>query len=125
MRITSCVDDAGKSHGRGDERGADHAPAHFRRRLASEGDGSDLFGALHAGALAVVQPLLVSGLIFSVALRQFSASRLRLSDLVWSAVLVAALVGFLLIAGTASGGGQAHEAADRILQLSRARHPGV
>jgi hypothetical protein len=56
-------------------------------------------------------------LIFSVALRQFSASRLRLSDLVWSAVLVAALVGFLLIAGTASGGGQAHEAADRLPAL--------
>jgi hypothetical protein len=73
--------------------------------------------ALHAGALAVVQPLLVSGLIFSVGLRQFSASRPRPSDLMWSAVLVAALVGFLLIAGTASGGAQSHEAPDRLPAL--------
>jgi drug/metabolite transporter (DMT)-like permease len=70
--------------------------------------------ALHVGALAVVQPLLVSGLIFSVVLRQFSAVRPRWSDLSWSAVLVAALVGFLFVAGTASGATSPHETPDRL-----------
>lgn len=72
--------------------------------------------ALHVGALAVVQPLLVTGLIFSVLLRQFAATSPRWSDLGWAGVLVAALVGFLFVTGTASGT-QSTEAPDRLPAL--------
>jgi hypothetical protein len=69
--------------------------------------------ALHLGAIAVVQPLLVTGLIFSLILRDIQAMRPRRSDLVWAGVLAAALIGFLFVAGTASGTHQVHTA-DRL-----------
>jgi drug/metabolite transporter (DMT)-like permease len=59
--------------------------------------------ALHLGALAIVQPLLVSGLLFSVLLRQLKTPNPRRTDLVWSGVLVASLAGFLLVVGSGSG----------------------
>ncbi|MCW2540176.1 MAG: hypothetical protein JWN95_1901 [Frankiales bacterium] len=69
--------------------------------------------ALHLGALAVVQPLLVSGLLFSVALRYLRADASRRSDLGWAAVLTASLAGFILVAGTGSGV-QPHDGPDRL-----------
>jgi hypothetical protein len=59
--------------------------------------------ALHLGALAIVQPLLISGLLFSLLIRHFHSTDRRRSDLLWSAVLVASLSGFLLLVGHGPG----------------------
>ena len=66
--------------------------------------------ALHYGALALVQPLLVSGLIFALILRHVgSSSRMTSHELLWAGALVACLTGFLFFSGatTGSGGSQA------------------
>ena len=79
------------------------------------GLGFDLIGvglqvvALHYGALALVQPLLVSGLIFALILRHVgSRSRMSARELLWAGALVACLTGFLFFSGatTSSGGSQ-------------------
>ena len=64
--------------------------------------------ALHAGALAFVQPLLVTGVLFTLPLHHHLAGR-RVSrgELVWGVVLTAALAGFLLTASTDAGTGTA------------------
>ncbi len=55
--------------------------------------------ALHFGALAVVQPLLITGLLFALVLRRiFGGAALTRRQVAWSVVLVAALAGFLLLA---------------------------
>jgi hypothetical protein len=83
------------------------------------GIGADVLGlglqilALHLGALAVVQPLLVAGLIFSLAFRRRRGQRLKPSEIGWATVLTGCLVGFLLLAGTASKG-QVVQSADRL-----------
>jgi len=68
--------------------------------------------ALHLGRLTVVQPLLVSGLLFALALRQFhdhhQVSRRQMG---WATVLCVALAGFVVLA--ASGNLARHETADR------------
>lgn len=57
--------------------------------------------ALHFGALAVVQPLLITGLLFAVVLRQFHPHHhITGRELFWASLITAALAGFLLIAGT-------------------------
>jgi hypothetical protein len=57
--------------------------------------------ALHFGPLTVVQPLLVSGLLFALLLRQRLEHRqLTGSQLGWAIVLTATLCGFLLLAET-------------------------
>jgi len=56
--------------------------------------------ALHFGALGVVQPLLISGLLFALILRrgtQLPSGR----ELGWGLLLTLSLAGFLLLAGTA------------------------
>ncbi|GAB2915924.1 hypothetical protein GCM10027047_12150 [Rhodococcus aerolatus] len=72
--------------------------------------------ALRLGALAVVQPLLVSGLLFALLLRQLTHRRLRPSELGWAVVLVVSLAGFLLLSGTASPSGPP-EPVDRVSAL--------
>lgn len=71
------------------------------------GVGCDVAGlalqivAPHLGSLAVVQPLLVSGLLFALVLRpRFEHRRITRPQLAWAVVLSAALGGFLLVAGT-------------------------
>ena len=69
--------------------------------------------ALHLGKLTVVQPLLVSGLLFALVLRQFhDHHQITRVQMMWGAVLTGSLAGFVILA---SGGGIAHqhEHADR------------
>ncbi|MEO6881850.1 MAG: DMT family transporter [Mycobacteriaceae bacterium] len=72
--------------------------------------------ALRLGALAVVQPLLVCGLLFALVLRQLTRGRLRPAEIGWGVVLVASLAGFLTLSGTASANGPL-ESVDRIAAL--------
>jgi hypothetical protein len=68
--------------------------------------------ALHLGALAVVQPLLLSGLVFAILLRGAVSRRVPVRQAAWALVVVAALAGFLVV----SNGGTAatHSAVDRL-----------
>lgn len=82
-----------------------------RHPLYLAGTVTDLIGlalqvvALHLGALAVVQPMLLSGLIFAILLRGAAARRLPLRQALWAVVIAAALAGFLVVSdgGSASG----------------------
>lgn len=57
--------------------------------------------ALHLGALVVVQPLLVSGLLFALLLRRFhDRHHIGRHQVVWAVVLSAALAGFVTLATT-------------------------
>jgi len=56
--------------------------------------------ALHYGALAVVQPLLISGLLFALLLRPLHHQPIGQRELGWALVVSVALVGFLALAGT-------------------------
>jgi hypothetical protein len=58
--------------------------------------------ALHYGALAVVQPLLISGLLFALLLRPLHHQPIGQRELGWALVISVALVGFLALAGTAA-----------------------
>ncbi|QGN58558.1 DMT family transporter [Nostocoides sp. HKS02] len=59
--------------------------------------------ALHIGEVSVVQPLLVTALLFSLILsHRVSGTRMTPAELRWGGVLVAALVGFLVISGAAT-----------------------
>ncbi len=81
--------------------------ATVRQRLWWAGTAVDVVAvslhilALHRGALAVVQPLLVSVLVFGLAVRSVGQGGIPRRELLWAAVLTAALAGFLTIAGTA------------------------
>lgn len=97
-----------------------------RARLAGLGGplwfaglGFDVIGvglqvvALHYGALALVQPLLVSGLIFALVLRHVVAhSWISAREFLWACLLVACLGGFLFFSGATTSGNGA-QAADR------------
>jgi len=72
--------------------------------------------ALRLGPLAVVQPLLVSGLLFALILRQLTTRRLRPAEIGWAAVLVASLTAFLLLSGTKASTGPP-EPVDRVSAL--------
>jgi hypothetical protein len=82
------------------------------------GLGCDVVGvslqvaALHYGALALVQPLLVSGLIFALVLRHLGRSRISGRELLWGGLLAACLVAFLFFSGATTGNGGA-QTADR------------
>ena len=57
--------------------------------------------ALHLGALVVVQPLLVSGLLFALLLRRFyDHHQIGTRQVVWALVLSAALAGLVVLATT-------------------------
>jgi hypothetical protein len=72
------------------------------------GIAADLVGlslqliALHLGALGVVQPLMVSGLLFALILRQRTQHDASHREIGWGVVLTLSLAGFLVLAGTAS-----------------------
>ena len=69
--------------------------------------------ALHLGDLALVQPLLVSGLVFALLIRLgFPHHRLSRSQLGWVAVLTVALGVFMTLVATAKSVG-VHQGADR------------
>ena len=93
--------------------------ATVRNRYYLAGIAADAVGlslqlvALHLGALGVVQPLLVTGLLFALLLRQLSHGRVSPREIAWGLVLTASLAGFLVLAGTADQSG-AGESADRL-----------
>ena len=58
--------------------------------------------ALHYGALAVVQPLLISGLLFALLLRPLHHQPIGQRERGWALVVSGARVGFLALAGTAA-----------------------
>ena len=74
------------------------APALPRRPGRRRGRGLALqVYALHIGALSVVQPLLTTALLFSLVLaHRVAGTRISRRELAWAAVLVVALVGFML-----------------------------
>jgi hypothetical protein len=69
--------------------------------------------ALHLGALAVVQPLMVTGLLFALLLRHTRPWQVSRPELVWGGLLVACLIAFLTLSGSVSGA-QHPSAADRL-----------
>jgi drug/metabolite transporter (DMT)-like permease len=70
--------------------------------------------ALHIGALVVVQPLLVSGLVFALLLRRFyDHHQIGGREVGWALVLSAALAGFVILA-TTSPNTSHHERADHL-----------
>lgn len=59
--------------------------------------------ALHIGPLALVQPLMVTGLLFSFFLNHWIAgSRITTAELGLALLLILALVGFIIVSGAAS-----------------------
>jgi drug/metabolite transporter (DMT)-like permease len=85
-----------------------------RRPAWVAGIGADLLGfvtqaaALGVGRLAVVQPLLVTSVVFALPLGvRLSGLRVHRSDVAAAALVVVALVGFLVIARPSGGRGEA------------------
>lgn len=83
------------------------------------GIGCDVVGlslqivALHLGRLTVVQPLLVSGLLFALVLRQFhDHHQISKRQMVWATLLCVGLAGFVILAASGNSPRQ-HETADR------------
>lgn len=71
--------------------------------------GADAIGlglqvvALHLGALSVVQPLMITALLFSLVLaHRFAGTRIPRRELLGGLVLIAGLIGFLVISGASS-----------------------
>lgn len=59
--------------------------------------------ALHIGALSVVQPVMITALLFSLVLNhRVARTRITGREIVWALVLIVALVGFLTAAGANS-----------------------
>ncbi len=70
--------------------------------------------ALHLGELAVVQPLLISGLLFALILRhRYERQRITGREFVWGITVTAALAGFLVLA-TAGKPVVHHASVDRL-----------
>jgi hypothetical protein len=59
--------------------------------------------ALHLGALAVVQPLMVSGLLFAMLMRPRGGMRVNRKEMAWASLLVCSLVALLSVSGSLSG----------------------
>ncbi len=77
--------------------------------------------ALHIGALAVVQPLLISALLFALPLnRRISGRRASGRELGWATLVALALAGFLALAGTANTTGASNETPDHSDALTAA-----
>lgn len=69
--------------------------------------------ALHFGKLTVVQPLLVSGLLFALVLRQFHEHhQISRIQMLWALLLSVCLAGFVILASS-GGTTRVHEHADR------------
>ncbi len=85
-----------------------------RRPVWLAGIASDVLGfvaqaaALGIGRLAVVQPLLVTSVVFALPLGvRLGAQHVRRSDVVAAVLVVAALVGFLILASPSGGRSEA------------------
>jgi hypothetical protein len=94
--------------------------ATLTHRLWLGGIGCDIVGlalqvvALHLGELAVVQPLLISGLLFALVLRQrYERQHITGREFVWGITVTAALAGFLVLA-TAGRPVVHHASVDRL-----------
>jgi len=80
--------------------------ATLAHRLWLGGVGADVIGlslqviALHLGALSVVQPLMLSGLVFALLLRQRFEHNITHREIGWAVALVAILAAFVTLAGT-------------------------
>jgi drug/metabolite transporter (DMT)-like permease len=59
--------------------------------------------ALHLGPLALVQPLMVTGLLFALLLRHTRPWHVSRTELLWGVLLVACLIAFLTLSGSVSG----------------------
>jgi hypothetical protein len=59
--------------------------------------------ALHLGALALVQPLLVTGLLFALLLRHWGSWRMSRREVLWASTLTGCLIAFLGLSGSVSG----------------------
>lgn len=86
------------------------AAATLRHRLWLAGVITDVIGlalqvlALHFGDLSVVQPLLISGLLFALALRRRQGRPVTAHEVRWALVLTACLIAFLFLTGTNPSG---------------------
>lgn len=87
-------------------------------RLWLAGIGCDVVGltlqilALHRGALSVVQPLLLTSLLFALVIRaRFERHHITGQQTLWALVLIGSLGGFVLLAATPAA---VHQSADRI-----------
>jgi drug/metabolite transporter (DMT)-like permease len=60
--------------------------------------------ALHLGDLAVVQPLLISGLLFALLLRRRQGRPVTAHEVRWALVLTGCLIAFLFLAGANPSG---------------------
>ena len=94
--------------------------ATLTHRLWLGGIGCDVVGlalqviALHLGELAVVQPLLISGLLFTLILRQrYEGHHITAREFAWGVTVTAALAGFLALAATGRSPVR-HESVDRL-----------
>ncbi|HEU5269714.1 MAG TPA: DMT family transporter [Jatrophihabitans sp.] len=93
--------------------------ATLRHRLWLAGTVTDVIGlslqilALHFGDLAMVQPLLISGLLFALLLRRRQGRPLTGHEVRWALVLTGCLVAFLFLVGAQPSGPDA-DGADRL-----------
>jgi hypothetical protein len=94
--------------------------ATLTHRLWLGGIGCDIVGlalqvvALHLGELAVVQPLLISGMLFALVLRQrYERQHITGREFLWGITVTAALAGFLVLA-TAGKPVVHHASVDRL-----------
>jgi hypothetical protein len=69
--------------------------------------------ALHLGALAMVQPLLISGLLVALLLRRRRGRRVTTHEVRWALVLTGCLIAFLFLAG-ANPSGRVGDGPDRL-----------
>ncbi len=60
--------------------------------------------ALHVGALALVQPLLVSGLLFALLLRHLGSRSITRQEVAWAVLLTNCVIGFLVLSGAVTNG---------------------
>ena len=74
--------------------------------------------ALHLGALALVQPLLISGLLFALVLRQRSQHDASRGEIGWAVLLTLALALFLVVARIRDPGPQ--QTADHVPAIAAA-----
>lgn len=89
------------------------SPLYLAGLLADVGGLGLQVYALHIGALAVVQPLMITALLFSLVLNhRFAGTRITGAELWWAAVLIASLVGFLFASGAVAAGRDAKILAD-------------
>ncbi len=93
-----------------------------RHPLWALGTVADIAGfALHAlalrdGPLTLVQPLLVTGVVFALPLRQLlDGRRPRRDEVAWAAALAVGLVGFLVIATPADAAAQSADVVPTIV----------